>query len=301
MSFLLESVEGGAVRGRYSIIGLEPDLIWRTRACRPRSTARRVQIPDRFAALPRAAARCPARADRRKPHRAPDGLPPMAAGLFGYLGYDMVRLMEGLPTPNPDPLGIAGRDPDPADPRSWCSMRCKDAITVVTPVRPETGVTAKVALARAGERLTAIVDALDPPLDKATARVRSGPARGRAAPPTPAPAEYARDGAQRQGLHRRRRHFPGRAVAALRDRRSICRRSRSIARCGGSIRRRFSISSISAASRSPALARKSWCGCATARSPSVRSPARGRAARRRTRTRRSNRNCLPIRKSAPSI
>src|ERR1700685_628439 len=29
-SFLLESVEGGAVRGRYSIIGLEPDLIWRT-------------------------------------------------------------------------------------------------------------------------------------------------------------------------------------------------------------------------------------------------------------------------------
>src|SRR6476659_4169469 len=30
MSFLFESVEGGAVRGRYSIIGLEPDLIWRT-------------------------------------------------------------------------------------------------------------------------------------------------------------------------------------------------------------------------------------------------------------------------------
>ena len=29
MSFLLESVEGGAVRGRYSIIGVEPDLIWR--------------------------------------------------------------------------------------------------------------------------------------------------------------------------------------------------------------------------------------------------------------------------------
>src|SRR5579863_4553006 len=29
MSFLLESVEGGAVRGRYSIIGLEPDAIFR--------------------------------------------------------------------------------------------------------------------------------------------------------------------------------------------------------------------------------------------------------------------------------
>src|SRR5919205_439065 len=33
-AFLLESVEGGAVRGRYSIIGLTPDLIWRTRGRR---------------------------------------------------------------------------------------------------------------------------------------------------------------------------------------------------------------------------------------------------------------------------
>src|ERR1700682_3136523 len=30
MSLLLESVEGGAVRGRYSVIGLDPDLVWRT-------------------------------------------------------------------------------------------------------------------------------------------------------------------------------------------------------------------------------------------------------------------------------
>ena len=36
----------------------------------------------------------------------PDALPPMAAGIFGYLGYDMVRLMEELPQPNPDAIGI---------------------------------------------------------------------------------------------------------------------------------------------------------------------------------------------------
>ena len=35
----------------------------------------------------------------------PDELPPPAAGLFGYLGYDMVRQMERLPDINPDPLG----------------------------------------------------------------------------------------------------------------------------------------------------------------------------------------------------
>ena len=29
LSFLLESVEGGATRGRYSIIGLDPDVVWR--------------------------------------------------------------------------------------------------------------------------------------------------------------------------------------------------------------------------------------------------------------------------------
>ena len=31
MSFLLEFVEGGAVRGRYSIIGMDPDVVWRER------------------------------------------------------------------------------------------------------------------------------------------------------------------------------------------------------------------------------------------------------------------------------
>ncbi len=34
LSFLLESVEGGAVRGRYSIIGLDPDAVWRARGDR---------------------------------------------------------------------------------------------------------------------------------------------------------------------------------------------------------------------------------------------------------------------------
>ena len=53
MSFLLESVEGGAVRGRYSIIGLEPDLIWRATARAPRSTARRARGPTASAPAPR--------------------------------------------------------------------------------------------------------------------------------------------------------------------------------------------------------------------------------------------------------
>jgi anthranilate synthase component 1 len=98
----------------------------------------------------------------------------MAAGIFGYLGYDMVRLIEELPAPNPDPIGL----PDAVLMRPTVVVvfdAVRDMITLVTPVRPEKGVAAKTALARAGERLSAIVDALDRPLDHAAANGASGP------------------------------------------------------------------------------------------------------------------------------
>ena len=50
MSFLLESVEGGAVRGRYSIIGLEPDLIFRVNGAR--AEINRAPQNDREAFVP---------------------------------------------------------------------------------------------------------------------------------------------------------------------------------------------------------------------------------------------------------
>ncbi|WP_323761292.1 anthranilate synthase component I [Maricaulis sp.] len=106
-TFLLESVEGGAWRGRYSAIGLDPDLIWR---CRDGvvSEARGVDVAARtFTTLDTApmdalrevieAAHCP----------LPIDAPPLASGLFGYLGYDMVRYLERLPQgAAPDPLGL---------------------------------------------------------------------------------------------------------------------------------------------------------------------------------------------------
>ena len=106
MSFLLESVEGGAVRGRYSIIGLEPDVIWRTvegRAELNRAAQRGVDGFVHCNEPPLAALRALVAESRIE---LPDTLPPMAAGIFGYLGYDMVRLMEELPSANPDPMGI---------------------------------------------------------------------------------------------------------------------------------------------------------------------------------------------------
>src|SRR5215467_6672366 len=162
MSFLLESVEGGAVRGRYSIIGLEPDLVWRTVDGRAEinRTPRRNDTFTSCNEPPLKALRALVAESRIA---LPDMLPPMAAGIFGYLGYDMVRLIEELPAPNPDPIGV----PDAILVRPTVVVvfdAVKDTITIVTPVRPDSALTADTALTRAGERLGAIVDALDAPL-----------------------------------------------------------------------------------------------------------------------------------------
>jgi anthranilate synthase component I len=189
MSFLLESVEGGAVRGRYSIIGLEPDLIWRTIAGRA-EISRSPRRAGPFVACnepPLGALRALVAESRIE---LPEALPPMAAGIFGYLGYDMVRLMEELPEPNPDPVGI----PDAILVRPTIVVvfdAVRDMITVVTPVRPEKGVSARTALARAGERLSSIVDALDRPLDHSAANGKAGPLAVLPGSNT-TPAEYER-------------------------------------------------------------------------------------------------------------
>ncbi len=49
MSFLLESVEGSAVRGRYSIIGLAPDVIWRSHGRKAEINRAAQANPDAFA------------------------------------------------------------------------------------------------------------------------------------------------------------------------------------------------------------------------------------------------------------
>jgi anthranilate synthase component 1 len=190
LSFLFESVEGGAVRGRYSMIGLEPDLVWRTNGTRAEVNRTARGKPDAFSPCPQPPLDALRALIAESRIVLPEALPPMAAGLFGYLGYDMVRLMEELPPPNRDPIGI----PDAIMVRPTVVIvfdAVKDQITVVTPVRPEPGVTAAVALTRASERLSAIVDALDRPLDKEAA---GGPAGPLTVPPTSNTSpEYFRD------------------------------------------------------------------------------------------------------------
>jgi len=153
-AFLLESVQGGETRGRYSIIGLKPDLIWRCRDGRAEINRDALAAPDRFVAdenrdKPLEALKRVVRATRME---LPGALPPMAVGLFGYLGYEMVRHMERLPSPPPDVLGL----PDGVLLRPTVTAvfdNVKDEIIVVAPVWPQPGVDAMVAYARGQARL----------------------------------------------------------------------------------------------------------------------------------------------------
>ena len=149
-SFILESVTGGEIRGRYSIIGLRPDLIWRchgntselNREARfdPKSFAAQSGAPlDGLRAL---IAEC--RIDM------PADLPAAAAGLFGYLGYDMIRLVEHLPNINPDPIGV----PDAVMMRPTVVAvldGVKGEVTIVSPAWIKSGLSARAAYAQSAE------------------------------------------------------------------------------------------------------------------------------------------------------
>ncbi|KRE11177.1 anthranilate synthase [Bosea sp. Root381] len=163
-AFLLESVEGGAVRGRYSMIGLEPDLIWRCH--RGEAAICRPALGDDFLADPRPAfesLRALLEESAIPGADAESDLPPMAAGVFGYLGYDMVRLMERLAEPKETGTGV----PDAILTRPTLMVvfdSVRDEIHVVTPVRHQPGVPARAAHERAQDRLDAVVRALEGPL-----------------------------------------------------------------------------------------------------------------------------------------
>jgi len=181
-AFLLESVEGGAWRGRYSAIGLDPDLVWRSNGGQAeiaRAPAPGV-APDRFepCAEPPLDSLRALIADSRM--ELPSGVAPLAAGLFGYLGYDMARQAERLPeNAAPDPL--ATPDAMLLRPRVMVIFDAlRQEILAAAPVRPRPGMDPEMLIDNARRRIQAVFDRLDAP-----APSRSGSA------PWPAPEPQA--------------------------------------------------------------------------------------------------------------
>ncbi len=166
-TFMLESVTGGEVRGRYSVVGLKPDLIWQCHG-----TQSRINRGARFDA----GAFQPLDGHPLDTMRAliaesrvemPADLPAIAAGLFGYLGYDMIRLVEHLPDVNPDPLGL----PDAVLMRPSVVAvldGVKGEVTIVAPAWVASGLSARAAYAQAAERVMDSLRDLDraPPAER---------------------------------------------------------------------------------------------------------------------------------------
>ncbi|OYV48835.1 MAG: anthranilate synthase component I, partial [Acidocella sp. 20-58-15] len=155
-SFLLESVEGGATRGRYSVIGMAPDLIWRCENGVALLNRDAQHDPDNF--LPVGEPPLDSLRDLIAETKldVPEGLPPMTGGLSGYLGYDMVRLMEDIPNANPDVLGIP--EAILVRPSLFAIFdTVTDELTLAAPIYPKAGMSAATAYAAAELRIKAAV------------------------------------------------------------------------------------------------------------------------------------------------
>ena len=161
-SFLLESVEGGAVRGRYSLLGLDPDLVWR-------ATGDRAEINRQWSTDPAAFEPCPGAtlaelralvAACRMP--VPPELPPALACLVGYMGYETAGLSETLPPPKADPIGV----PDLLFVRPTLLLvfdRLQDVLFLIAPVFPGSA-DAATTYARAVDRIEATAARLARPV-----------------------------------------------------------------------------------------------------------------------------------------
>jgi anthranilate synthase component 1 len=103
-SFLFESIAGGERLGRYSFIGIEPGRWFRIQ----KGVAETSGTGDFSDAVKESGT--PIEALRRFVNsaraEAPEGIPPMASGAFGYLGYDMIQYVEPVAITKPDVLGV---------------------------------------------------------------------------------------------------------------------------------------------------------------------------------------------------
>lgn len=162
-SFLLESVTGGEVRGRYSIIGMKPDLVWECHGKKARINRNFRHDPFAFEEEQVDPLTSLRKIISESRIILPADLPAASAGLFGYLGYDMIRLVEILPEVNPDPLGL----PDAVLLRPSVVAvldGVKGEVIVVSPAWTASGLSARAAYNQAAERVMDAVRDLDRPL-----------------------------------------------------------------------------------------------------------------------------------------
>lgn len=161
-SLLLESVEDGTRKGRHSIIGLEPDLMFKVEGGVAYVNRKAATDPEAFERIDTPPLDTLRALVSESQVAAPSGVPAPSAGLYGYLGYDMVRHMEDLPDDNPSTLDT----PDAILIRpSLLAVfdTLKDELYITAPVYCRAGVTARQAFEAAQNRIDEAIARLDRP------------------------------------------------------------------------------------------------------------------------------------------
>ncbi|HWA17518.1 MAG TPA: anthranilate synthase component I [Devosia sp.] len=151
-TFLLESVQDGATKGRYSMIGFDPDIILKVEGGKARVNRNAGLTPDAFVPVAEAPLVALRALVAESQVDVPEGLPSTAAGIYGYLGYDMVRQMEVLPERHPAEMGT----PDAILMRPSVLAifdTLKDELYVTAPVYVRAGTNAKQAWEGAQARI----------------------------------------------------------------------------------------------------------------------------------------------------
>jgi len=143
-SFLLESIEGGTARGRFSVIGFAPDVIWKSFE----GVARMSRDHGDFAIEVQKPLASLHSLIEESQLVLPAELPPMIGGVFGYLGYDMARQMEKLPATGLNDLDVP--DAIMVRPTLFAVFdNVRDELIIASPVRVRASENAAQAIERA--------------------------------------------------------------------------------------------------------------------------------------------------------
>lgn len=159
-AFLLESIEGGEKWARYTFLGSSPSVIIRSRGCSVELLEKDKPIQRVESSDPLAYIR--SHLEQFRPVELPE-LPRFTGGAVGYLGYDMVRHFETLPTDKPAVIDV------------WDSYfvitdtilifdNVRQKIKVVSNVFLQDGLPTEAAYDEAVTRIDAIIERLKAPL-----------------------------------------------------------------------------------------------------------------------------------------
>ena len=165
--FLLESVEGGEARGRYSLLGLDPDLVFRAEGDEAAINRQWKRNREAFEACDGGTLDAMRSLLEECRIDVPEGLPPALACLVGYFGYETIGLVEKLPRPDKQTLDL----PDMLFSRPTLLLvfdSLQDTLFCLAPLWPGDA-SAEIAIAQADERIESALAKLDSALPRTSA------------------------------------------------------------------------------------------------------------------------------------